>query len=84
VLDSIEVRVEGTLSPRNGSGAEKPPRYENIHYTVHIESPESEEAILALRDAVEAACPIYNLLNDSQTIAGRLVRGRAPEDFSKR
>lgn len=84
VLDSIEVHVEGTLSPRNGSGVEKPPRYENIRYTVHIESPEPEEAILALRDAVEATCPIYNLLNDSQTITGRLVRSRAPEDFHKR
>jgi len=28
-----------------------------------------------LRQAVEAVCPIYNLLKDPQPIVGRVVRG---------
>ena len=73
VLDALEVRVEGTLTPRLTSS---PPRLTNVRYRVHISSPASAEAIDELRKAVEAVCPIYNLLKEPQTIAGRLVRQR--------
>lgn len=76
VLDSLEVRVQGTLTPRIGSGATQPPRYQNINYTVHIESPASAADIDGLRQAVEASCPVYNLLKDGQAVKGDLVRGR--------
>jgi uncharacterized OsmC-like protein len=76
VLDGLEIEVEGTLTPRR-AGAE-PPRLKNVRYTVHIASPESAEKIDALRAAVEAVCPIYNLLKDPQTITGRVVRERFP------
>jgi uncharacterized OsmC-like protein len=44
----------------------------NIRYTLEIASPESPEAIRALHEAVEAVCPIYNLLKNPQTIVGEL------------
>jgi uncharacterized OsmC-like protein len=75
-LDALEVRVEGTLTPRIGAGITNPPRYRNIHYSVHITSPASTRDIDELRTAVEAVCPIYNLLKDAQPIEGRIVRER--------
>ena len=74
VLDSLELDVEGTLVPRIGSTS-TPPRITDIRYRVHIGSPESKETIEALQRAVEATCPIYNMLKDPQTINGSIVRG---------
>lgn len=74
VLDKLELHVEGTLTPRS-AGA--PSRLRDVRYTVHIDSPAPAQAIDELRKAVEAVCPIYNLLKDEQPIAGRVVRGRA-------
>ena len=48
-----------------------------MRYTVHIDSPASASDVDALRQAVEAVCPIYNLLQDAQPITGRIVRGHA-------
>lgn len=75
VLDGLEITVEGTLTPR-GSDPASPPRLRDVRYTVHITSPASPQEIDALRQAVEAVCPIYNLLKDPQTITGRIVRAR--------
>lgn len=77
VLDGLELEVEGTLTPRRAGG--EPPRLRDVRYTVHIASPEPAEKIDALRAAVEAVCPIYNLLKDPQTITGRIVRDRYAE-----
>lgn len=74
VLDGLELEVEGTLTPRRPGG--EAPRLRDVRYTVHITSPEPAEKIDALRAAVEAVCPIYNLLKDHQTIKGRIVRER--------
>ena len=71
VLDHLEVRVEGTLTPRR---AGRPSRLTDVRYSVHISSPAPEQEIDALRQAVEAVCPIYNLLKDPQPITGRVVR----------
>ena len=76
VLDSLEVRTEGKLAPRQGGA---PVRYQNVKYSVHIESPAGREAIDGLRQAVEASCPVYNLLKDAQTIGGSIVRGAPPK-----
>lgn len=74
VLDGLEVRTRAVLPPR-GDGATAA-RFRDIAYTVAIASPEPAARIDGLRDAVEASCPIYNLLRDPQSIAGRIVRGR--------
>jgi uncharacterized OsmC-like protein len=75
VLDGLEITVEGTLTPR-GADPATPPRLRDVHYTVHITSPASAQEIDGLRQAVEAVCPIYNLLKDPQTITGQIVRAR--------
>jgi uncharacterized OsmC-like protein len=74
VLDSLEVHVEGTLTPRT-PGA--PARLRDVRYTVHIISPAPTGEVDTLRKAVEAVCPIYNLLKDPQPITGSVVRGHA-------
>ncbi|GAA3407322.1 OsmC family protein [Paenibacillus hodogayensis] len=73
-LDSLEVKVTGEMHPLAGR-----PGYEhipicphNIEYTIHITSPESEETIAALHEAVEKACPILNLLSNPQTIRSQV------------
>ena len=74
VLDSLELRTRAVLPPRgDGAGAA---RFSGIAYDVRIASPEPAARIDALRDAVEASCPIYNLLHDPQPVAGQVVRGR--------
>jgi uncharacterized OsmC-like protein len=75
VLDGLEITVEGTLTPR-GADPASPPRLRDVRYTVHITSPASAQEIDGLRQAVEAVCPVYNLLKDPQEIKGRIVRAR--------
>jgi uncharacterized OsmC-like protein len=73
-IDSIDVEVTGEQHPlAQQPGFENVPIYpHNIRYTLDIVSPESSEAIRALHDAVEAVCPIFNLLKNPQTIEGEL------------
>lgn len=76
VLDSLGVSVEGILDLRAGRpGFENVPvNLHDIHYTLHVRSPHTYKEIEALRDSVEAICPIYNLLISEQKIKGRIVR----------
>jgi len=76
VLDSLGVSVEGVLDLRAGRlGFENVPvNLHDIHYTLHVRSPHTYKEIEALRDSVEAICPIYNLLISEQKIKGRIVR----------
>jgi uncharacterized OsmC-like protein len=73
LLDSLELTVDGELTPRFGKGVTAPARFKNIRYNVRIESPESEQTIDALRQAVEATCPLYNLVKDEQKLEGKIV-----------
>ncbi len=75
LLDSLELTVDGQLSPRFGKGVTTPARYSGIRYRVRIESPASAQEIDALRQSVEATCPLYNLVKDEQKLEGRIVRG---------
>ncbi|WP_210131511.1 OsmC family protein [Stenotrophomonas rhizophila] len=75
LLDSLELTVDGQVSPRFGSNVRSPARYGDIRYKVRIESPASEQEIDALRQSVEATCPLYNLVKDEQKLEGSIVRG---------
>lgn len=81
-LDSLELEVEGTLTTRLGN-TENPPAYKDIAYRAHIGSPESKEVIEQLQRDVEAICPIYNMLKDSQPVKGSIVRGPYTEEKEK-
>jgi uncharacterized OsmC-like protein len=73
-IDSVDVEVTGEQHPlAQQPGFENVPIFpHNIRYTLDIVSPEPPEAIRALHEAVEAVCPIYNLLKNPQTIVGEL------------
>ena len=73
--DSIEVEVTGQLDSRGSLlGREDIPVHpQDLAFTVTIVSPASEDEIEALRDAVDRACPILNLLRWPQQIEGRVV-----------
>ncbi len=73
-LDSLELKVEGTLTSRLGN-VDRPPSYKDVAYSVYIGSPETKEKIEELQKAVEAICPIYNMIKDSQSIKSTIVRG---------
>ncbi len=77
VLDSLSYSIEGTIDPRAGRpGFENvKPYLHDIHYVFHVRTPHKYEEIVALRDSVEAVCPIYNLIVGEQKIRGRIVRG---------
>lgn len=75
LLDSLEVTADAELSPRFGRNVSGPARFHDIRYKARIESPASEQEILALRDAVEETCPLYNLVKDEQTLEGSVVHG---------
>lgn len=79
LLDSLELTVDGQLSPRFGSNVTSPARFSDIRYKVRIESPASAQEIDALRQSVEATCPLYNLVKDEQKLEGRIVRGAYAE-----
>ena len=51
----------------------------NLAYTVHIESPASDEELAELQEAVERVCPVLNLLRSPQDISGydRAARARS-------
>jgi len=74
-LDSVEVEVSATQDARAGKpGFEDIPFYpHDIRYTVHVTSSASREDIDALHEAVEARCPILNLLSRPQHIQGTVV-----------
>lgn len=78
-LDSLELKVEGTLTSRLGN-IDNPPTYKDIAYGVYISSPETKETIEGLQKAVESICPIYNLVKDGEPIKGVIVRGPYTEE----
>lgn len=76
-LDSLALSVKAQWDPRAGRpGFEQVPDYPtNIHYTLHVKSPESQQRIEELLEAVEKICPMYNLFKDGpQTFEKRIVR----------
>ncbi|MEN5061584.1 OsmC family protein [Luteimonas sp. TWI1416] len=75
LLDTLELTVDGELGPRFGANVSTPARFRNLRYTATIASPASAQDIDALRQAVEATCPLYNLVKDAQTLDGSIVRG---------
>lgn len=74
-LDGIEVDVTAQVDYRAGQpGFEHVPVFpHDIRYTVRVDSPATPEQIASLHEAVEGVCPILNLLQNPQTVAGSIV-----------
>jgi uncharacterized OsmC-like protein len=81
-LDSLELEATGKLTSRLGNFFD-PPKFSDIRYTVKIASPESQDKIKELQTAVEAVCPIYNMLKDAQPVRGRIVRAPYSAELEK-
>jgi len=77
-LDRLEVEVEASQDPRAGKpGFEHIPIYpHDIRYTIHIESDADDSDIARLHQQVEKVCPILNLLQNPQSIQGKILRDR--------
>ena len=76
-VDSIRLTVEAEWDPRAGrKGYEKTPiNLQNVRYTMHVQTPESEEKVKEWLRRVEGICPMYNLFKDTQTFEHKIVRG---------
>lgn len=76
-VDSISLTVQAEWDPRAGrKGFENLSiAPQNIRYTLHVLTPESEQAVKEWIEAVEKICPMYNLFKDTQTFEHRIVRG---------
>ena len=62
--EGVEFVTEGTLDPRGFQGMEGVRTYfESTHMKIVLDTTESDERIEALRKAVEARCPIHNLMH---------------------
>lgn len=72
-IDHVELAVDATLTPRFGKGVTGPSRYQDIRYTVRVESPATAAEVDKLRASVEGVCPLYNLLKDEQPVEGKVV-----------
>lgn len=83
-LDSLEVDVTAEVDYRAGQpGFEDVPVFpHNISYIVHLDSPAPAEKIAELHQAVERVCPILNLLQNPQTITGRVVQNGAGTELA--
>lgn len=58
-IDSLEVVVETQFDARGQFGVgDDPPGFDRIRYTVHIESPASEDDIRAVLDAADEHSPV--------------------------
>ena len=77
-IDSISLTVEAEIDPRAGrKGYENIPIVpQNIRYTLHVLTPENQEAVKEWIEAVEKICPMYNLFKDTQTFEHKIVRGK--------
>lgn len=79
-LEGVEVDVVWTIDSPAGTGEGEPgtPQTRDIRYTVHLRSPAPAEQVAALQAAVEAACPILNLLIHPQAVRGQIVHDLGP------
>ena len=77
-VDSISLTVQAEWDPRAGrKGFENLSiAPQNIRYTFHVLTPESEQTVKEWIEAVEKICPMYNLFKDTQTFEHHIVRGR--------
>lgn len=76
-IDSISLTVEAEWNPQAGrKGHEQESiALQNVRYTLHVLTPESEQAVKEWIEAVEKICPMYNLFKDTQTFEHKIVRG---------
>lgn len=70
-LNGVEVSAEGRLDLRGFFGvAEEPAGFKDVTYAVAIDSPASQEEISRLVAAVNAHCPVLDILQQPVLVSG--------------
>lgn len=70
-LNGVAVAAEGRLDLRGFFGvAEEPAGFKDVTYTVAIDSPASQEEVARLVAAVNAHCPVLDILQQPVTVTG--------------
>jgi uncharacterized OsmC-like protein len=70
-LNGVEVSAEGRLDLRGFFGvAEEPAGFKDVSYVVAIDSPASQEEIARLVAAVNAHCPVLDILQQPVSVSG--------------
>ena len=72
-LDGVEVTAEGRLDLRGFFGvAECPAGFQDVAFTVDISSPAPAEDVARLVDAVNAHCPVLDILKQPVPVNGQV------------
>ncbi len=76
-LDGVSVKVEGDLDLRGffAVGEDIRAGYQAIRATVEIDSPAAPEDLARLKQAVDAHCPVLDILRGATPVETGLVRG---------
>jgi uncharacterized OsmC-like protein len=70
-LDRVTVRAEGQLDLRGFFGvADVPPGFQNVSFSVDVDSPATPEEIAKLVETVNAHCPVLDILRQPLPVAG--------------
>lgn len=78
-LDKVSVKLEGDIDLRGFFAVDDNvrPGYQKIHGTVHLESSASEAELEQLRQAVNAHCPVLDILSNPVPVELDLELGPA-------
>lgn len=78
-IDAVAVRAEGELDPRGFFGvADVPIGFQRVSFAVDIQSPAPSEAIARLIAAVNAHCPVLEILRQPVSTVGSYVHNGQP------
>ncbi|MDQ8953739.1 OsmC family protein [Acinetobacter rudis] len=65
-FSALRFDSQGTIDLRGLMGVEGvSPHFQQLSFTVYIETEESEQRLIELQQAVATRCPVYNLLKDA-------------------
>ncbi|MHB1126753.1 MAG: OsmC family protein [Bacillota bacterium] len=65
-ITDVQVESVGYIDPRGMKGVEGVrPHFQEVRQVVKVTTPEPEEKIAALREAVQKRCPVYSLFKDA-------------------
>ena len=79
-IDALEVEVQANFDVRGelGVGEHIPPGYQEVRYTVSIDSPASQEALVELLETAERHSPYLDVFSRARTIKRDLrLNGKA-------
>lgn len=78
-LNGVTVRAEGRIDLRGFFGvAEVPAGFQNISFTVNVDSPAAPEEVGRLVAAVNAHCPVLEILREPVPVAGSYQHNGQP------